>query len=315
MLTTIETNRLPVESFQFDLQRACGAFSVEPVKGQSLVKGIVQLEKRAGLEIAHVAKDLQTIRRTTQEIKRDQGENFFLIVQEEGRAIMTQRDTVRMMQPGDMILIDSAEPSEFSFFGNFGRQLSVHLPRKEMAERFGSKMTGGKFLSRSDYLTIAMNAVLAKVFQPQSSEEQNGHLREAMLGLLGAWLVEHRVVVNAREVNADTVGAQLLQNGLAYLDRLFRDGSITIQAMAHDLDVSPRQLQRAFAMIGTTPTDYLLQKRLEHVCQLLLSRRAGMQSERVSSIAYASGFNDLSYFNRQFRKHFLCSPSEYCRKC
>ena len=61
MLTTIETNRLPVESFQFDLQRACGAFSVEPVKGQSLVKGIVQLEKRAGLEIAHVAKDLQTI--------------------------------------------------------------------------------------------------------------------------------------------------------------------------------------------------------------------------------------------------------------
>ena len=190
MLTTVNSTTLPVDAFQKQLTDVCGAFSVEPAKGKEMVKGTVFLENRAGLEIAHVAKDLQTIRRTEKDIKRDSGENFFLIVQEEGRAMMKQGDSVNLMQPGDMILIDSAQPSEFAFFGSFGRQVSVHLPREEMFQRFGNRLKGGRFLSRRDYLTIAMNAVLAKAFGKDEYSGQVAHLREAMLGLIGAWICE-----------------------------------------------------------------------------------------------------------------------------
>jgi AraC-like DNA-binding protein len=31
---------------------------------------------------------------------------------------------------------------------------------------------------------------------------------------------------------------------------------------------------------------------------------------RIGEIAYEVGFNDLSYFNRLFRRHFGMSPSE-----
>ncbi|GKY89844.1 helix-turn-helix domain-containing protein [Sinisalibacter aestuarii] len=31
----------------------------------------------------------------------------------------------------------------------------------------------------------------------------------------------------------------------------------------------------------------------------------------VSSIAYACGFNDVSYFNRQFRRLFGCAPGQF----
>lgn len=311
MLTTISDHQLPIDSFQKDLQEICGAFSVEPVKGRDIVRGTVLLEKRVGLEIAHIAKDVNTIRRTKKEVAQDSCEHFFLVIQEEGRAMMAQRDVVTLMQPGDMFLVDSAEPSEFSFFGNYGRQLSVHLSREEMKQRFGEHVSGGRFLGRNDYITIALNAVLAKAFAPHENTPQCSHLREALFGLIGAWLYEQKSLPNSREVNVDVTGAKILRNGIAYIDRLFKDSSFTIQSMAHTLGVSQRQLQRAFATLGTTPTDYLLHKRLEYACQLLMIRRSNKNGLLVSSIAYTSGFNDVSYFNRQFRKHFLCTPGQF----
>ena len=116
MLTTVAPSRLPVEEFQKQLYQICGVFQAEPVKGRDMLNGGILLEDRAGFEMAHVAKDLLTVRRTRRDIRKDSGENFFLIVQEEGRAMMSQRDCTRMLQPGDMILIDSAIPSEFHFF-------------------------------------------------------------------------------------------------------------------------------------------------------------------------------------------------------
>ncbi|WP_164860788.1 helix-turn-helix domain-containing protein [Parasedimentitalea marina] len=72
-----------------------------------------------------------------------------------------------------------------------------------------------------------------------------------------------------------------------------------------------RKLQRSFALIRTTPTDYLIQKRLEHACQLLRARRSKQGTQLVSTIAYASGFNDVSYSNHQFRRAFGCAPGQF----
>lgn len=313
MLTNVAPAEMSVERFQHNLLEICGAFQAEAADGVKRLNGVIHCEERAGLEITHVAKDLHSIRRTKRDISRDGGENFFLIVQEEGRALMSQRDSARMLQPGDMMLIDSAEPSEFSFFGSFGRQLSVHVPRVEMLERFGHSAAGGLYLPRNDYITVALGATLAKAFEPAGNEGQSLHLREAMFGLLGALLYERNQKDNGDRIDADVSGATLLQQGLAYLDRMFTSNELTIQAVAEDLSVSLRQLQRAFALVGVTPTDYLLQKRLEYACQLLLERKVQDSNILVSSIAYAAGFNDVSYFNRQFRKHFNCSPGQYKR--
>lgn len=312
MLTTVPKSQMSVERFRHILRQACGAFEAEAAEGQRSMNGTVMLEERVGLEMAHVAKDLQTIRRTKREIKQDSGENFFLIVQEEGRALMSQSETVRMLQPGDIILIDSAIPSEFTFFGEYGRQLSVHLPRREMHERFGQNLSGGLFLPRTDFATVGLCAVLAKAFCPTGSSHQTLYLREAMLSLLGAVLYERSVSGgNARDIDADVSGAQLLNQGLAYLDSHFRDGNFSVQQAADALGVSIRQIQRAFSLVGTTPSDYLLHKRLECACQQLIARNSDPRKPLISTIAYSCGFNDVSYFNRQFRRYFGCAPGKY----
>lgn len=58
--------------------------------------------------------------------------------------------------------------------------------------------------------------------------------------------------------------------------------------------------------IGSTFSDYLAKKRIDHACNLLLETEL-----KVNEIAEMSGFNDYFYFCRVFRKLKNCSPTEY----
>lgn len=311
MLTKLTPSKMPIDRFHADLAAACGTFDVVNAPDRKSVLGHVGIETRAGIEMAHIAKDVQTVRRTEKDIRASASENFFLIVQEEGSAFMKQHGTTRMMKPGDLILIDSAYASEFTFFGNFSRQLSLHLPRTEMVERFGKAARGGHYAKRTDYHALAMSAILAKAFDKDTNETQTGFLKEAIYGMIGAMLWECGDSDSASGIETDVSRAQILERGMAYVDRFFVDSTVTSQTIAEKLGVSPRQLQRAFALAGTTPTEYLLKKRLEKACQMLSARLEEREPMLVSTIAYASGFNDVSYFNRQFRRLFGCAPGQF----
>lgn len=72
--------------------------------------------------------------------------------------------------------------------------------------------------------------------------------------------------------------------------------------------LSPRQAQRLFEQAGTTFTEFVLEQRLLLARKLLGDPRA--RARKISDIAHSSGFSDLSYFNRAFRKRFGATPSE-----
>lgn len=312
MLTRIRTAELPVDQFHADLHRICGQFGLRTADARGRMRGGIQIETRAGLEMAHVAADLQQVFRSAPQIRRDGGENYFLILQEEGRALMSQNEASCLLEPGDMVLIDSACPSEFTFFGSYNRQLSLHLPRAEMHARFGYAMIrGGISLPRHDPTTLALCAVLGKAFTGSANATTEGYLREAMFGLIGAMLHERSGAEGFQGIDCELSGARALAHGQAYIDAHYRNPDLTIQDIACDLGMSLRQLQRGFTAIGSTPTKYLLMKRIEHARRALDDRRSGRRGDLISSIAYEAGFSDLSYFQRSFRKAFGTSPRAY----
>lgn len=313
MLMTLRPNELPVERFEADLQEVCGAFSVRPEPDRKAVRGNVTLLASAGIEMAHVAADLQQIVRSRRHVRSDQAENYFLILQEEGKALMSQNDESHLLHPGDMILVDSACPSDFTFFGSYNRQLSLHLPRAEMHARFGEAIVrGGTALPRHDPMNLAICTVLSKVLGDEPpTPEATLLLREAILGLLGAMLHERSQREGYDGMDVDFSGATALAAGQAYVDSHYADPDLSIQSMAEDLGLSARQLQRGFSAIGSTPTKYILMKRLEHARRGLDDCRAGRRSDLVSSIAYEAGFSDLSYFQRCFRRAFGQTPRAY----
>lgn len=61
-------------------------------------------------------------------------------------------------------------------------------------------------------------------------------------------------------------------------------------------------------MTGTTFTEFVLMQRLERARGMLVDPR--FRDEKISTIAYDSGFADVSYFNRMFRRSYGESPSD-----
>jgi AraC-like DNA-binding protein len=310
MTGRISPSQLPVEQFVSDLHKVCGLFDVVRAENRNLMRGGLRLEHRAGFEAALVASDVQRITRTSKAIRQDSGENYFLIMQEEGRALMRQNETTCLLRPGDFVLIDSAVPSEFVFFGDYNRQLSLHLPRAEMHARFGYDLIrGGIALPRQDPATTGIAAVISKVLRQDASvSATESFLREALFGLLGAMLHERSARDDYKNMDSDVGGARALAAGQAYIDAHYARPDLSIQDIADDLGLSMRQIQRGFAALRTTPTKYLLHRRLEHARRALDDRQAGRRSDLISSIAYEAGFSDLSYFHRCYRRAFGASP-------
>lgn len=72
-------------------------------------------------------------------------------------------------------------------------------------------------------------------------------------------------------------------------------------------NMSKMQLYRKLKTItGMTPGEFIRHIRLKNAAALLLSTRL-----TVTEIFYRTGFNNQSYFFREFKKRYACAPNEY----
>lgn len=70
---------------------------------------------------------------------------------------------------------------------------------------------------------------------------------------------------------------------------------------------SQEYLNRAFRKyIGSTPTEFINMKRMNHAVDLLLST-----DQQIIEISAECGFNNLSHFYRVFHKQFGCPPKKF----
>lgn len=77
--------------------------------------------------------------------------------------------------------------------------------------------------------------------------------------------------------------------------------------LAHEARLSPYHYLRTFERVtGVTPHQFILRMRLREAAARLATDRP-----RVLAVALDAGFNDLSHFNRMFRREFGLSPREF----
>lgn len=91
---------------------------------------------------------------------------------------------------------------------------------------------------------------------------------------------------------------------LALIEARLSDPDLKTGMIAAELGISLRTVQNIFAMMGTTPSAYILERRLQKAAERLSSGRA----DSITAIAYATGFNDSAYFTRCFRQRFGTTP-------
>ena len=120
------------------------------------------------------------------------------------------------------------------------------------------------------------------------------------LGLLFVQLLEEsdKLTMGIRE-------QQSILGVLRYLESNYVSGSLTEAARALHCDVAwlSREIKRR---TGKTYTELLQERRLRQAAWLLDNT-----SQRISDIALAVGYENVSYFHRIFRAHFGLSPKKY----
>jgi len=73
------------------------------------------------------------------------------------------------------------------------------------------------------------------------------------------------------------------------------------------LSISKMQLYRRLkSLSGMTPAEFIKRIRLKHAADMLIASQY-----TVSEIFYRTGFNNKSYFFREFKKIYHCAPNEY----
>ena len=90
------------------------------------------------------------------------------------------------------------------------------------------------------------------------------------------------------------------------------DGGLTLAGVARRHALSPRAIQLVFERAGTTFSEFLLEQRLMRALRLL--RDPLLRMSKISDVAYRSGFNDVSYFHRAFRRRFGMTPADARRR-
>jgi AraC-like DNA-binding protein len=94
----------------------------------------------------------------------------------------------------------------------------------------------------------------------------------------------------------------------AYILAKIDDPNLCLADIAAHQDISSSYVRKLFASGGAKFSTYVLEIRLEKVSRMLTDPDLRLHS--ISAVALMCGFNDVSYFNRAFRKRYGCTPSD-----
>jgi AraC-like DNA-binding protein len=107
--------------------------------------------------------------------------------------------------------------------------------------------------------------------------------------------------------SAASAQALQLARARAFIDERICDPELGVSSIGEALGVSSRYVQMLFAGEGSTPSAYILERRLRLAAERL--RRADARG--ITDVAMAVGFNDLTHFGRVFRRHYGVTPRDY----
>ncbi|NDV67319.1 AraC family transcriptional regulator [Dysgonomonas sp. 25] len=103
-----------------------------------------------------------------------------------------------------------------------------------------------------------------------------------------------------------TTDSRRIRKVQEYINENYKE-NIKLGQLAEIIGLTPVSFSRFFKLhTGKSPVDYIIETRLGHAARLLVD-----SSKSVAEICFECGFNNISNFNRIFRKSKSCTPKEF----
>jgi AraC-like DNA-binding protein len=220
-----------------------------------------------------------------------------------GRSLNSQGGREAQLEAGDFTLCDASQPYSVRF-PEANHMLCVKIPTPALSQRLGDldRLLCAPVSGRSGPGAM-LSGFLRTLWTQIDEEEDVGSaeaLSEVVLDLIG---LAYRPLCEGRA----TAQAEWLRRARSLIDDRICEPELGVSAIAEALGVSSRYVQMLFAADATTPSAYILDRRLRLAAERL--RRA--DGLGVTEVAMAVGFNDLTHFGRAFRRRFGVTPRDY----
>ncbi|KND57283.1 Transcriptional regulator, AraC family [Candidatus Burkholderia verschuerenii] len=170
----------------------------------------------------------------------------------------------------------------------------------------GAKLHGACFDAGDPLGALAASHIktLAQVLTPMTVDQART-AAHATLDLLAACLLPKVSLVESQEDGR--LAPALRAQALAHVERHLLDPDLTADSVQSALKVSRTALYELFREFGGVAS-LIRGKRLDEAMRRLVDPRRAR--ERVSEIAYSTGFSNDKTFGRAFKERFGCAPGD-----
>ena len=245
-----------------------------------------------------------TVRRDRRQVLATNDDRYCLARNTGARAAqVTHRGREFTLRPGSLVLLKLDEPFFSADGANHKRFTNVHLPpvalhalTGDLGDRVGRELPPGGALS------LAMDYSELLLSHPGAVDEAGLAIAAHLTDLVALGLGAQGDVSEAAKRGG--LRAVRLKTVLMILEKRFTEPDFSAHKLAASAGLSERYVNELLHEAGASFTVRLTELRLRKAADLLAHREG-----RISDIAFACGFNDLSYFNRCFRRRFGLTPT------
>jgi AraC-like DNA-binding protein len=237
------------------------------------------------------------------------GDHLYLCLTVAGTTLVSRHTREIVLSDGEAVLMTGEEPPWTLASPSSVSIAGVRLQRTALAPLLPNlddavmrpipRDAGGLRLLRRYLETVADDEALAA---PASQRLIVNHFYDLAALALGATC--------GRDGLAETPSVSAVRLAAIKADIVanLKEGDLNTTMVASRNRVTVRYLHKLFQSEGITYSEFVLGQRLARAYGILInplySRRA------ISAIAFELGFNDLSYFNRTFRRRYHATPSD-----
>ena len=225
-------------------------------------------------------------------------------------------NTIENFTGGDMFLIGPKVPHAVQFATNAPHEvITIHFLHESLGKGFFDLPENNaiKDLLRDAPLGVAFPREQVLRFYPlirQLNEVRGFERLMAFLHLLNEMSqTPHKKVLSSRGFvrKAAPKDYAAVNKVYEYIITRFQDQDISLEDISGYANMSPNTFCRFFKKhFHKNFTKFLNEVRIGHACKLLQET-----DKNVSEIAFASGYNQITHFNRQFKRIIGYSPKAY----
>lgn len=246
-----------------------------------------------------------TVRRELRQVLETNDDRYCLVRNTGDReARVAHRNREFTLRPGSMTLLKLDEPFFSADGANHKRFTNVHFPVAALRAMVrGVDNMVARELEPGGALSLALDYSDLLLQHPDAVDEAGIAIAAHLIDLAAAGLGARGDVALAAQRGG--LRAVRLKSVLRILESRFAEPDFSAQRLAEAARLSERYVNELLYEAGASFTVRLTELRLRRAAELL----ALSGERRISDVAFECGFNDLSYFNRCFRRRFGLTPS------